>query len=75
MKQGEKSQVKARAAADPAGSRLAVVTRQIDKLTFDPTNPRVHTPRQVGQIARSIEAFGFNIPVLSDRLWQAARSD
>src|ERR1700722_1523725 len=31
-----------------------------------PKNPRVHTDKQVGQIAQSIEAFGFNVPVLVD---------
>jgi hypothetical protein len=28
--------------------------------------PRLHSPRQIRQIARSIEAFGFNVPVLVD---------
>jgi DNA modification methylase len=31
-----------------------------------PQNPRVHTDKQIGQIAQSIEAFGFNVPVLVD---------
>jgi ParB-like chromosome segregation protein Spo0J len=31
-----------------------------------PQNPRVHTDKQVGQIAQSIEAFGFNVPILVD---------
>jgi DNA modification methylase len=31
-----------------------------------PKNPRVHTDKQVGQIAQSIEAFGFNVPILVD---------
>jgi len=29
-------------------------------------NARIHSPKQVRQIARSIEAFGFNVPVLVD---------
>jgi ParB-like chromosome segregation protein Spo0J len=29
-------------------------------------NPRFHSPRQVRQIARSIEKFEFNVPVLID---------
>jgi DNA modification methylase len=31
-----------------------------------PQNPRVHKDKQVGQIAQSIEAFGFNVPILVD---------
>jgi DNA modification methylase len=31
-----------------------------------PKNPRVHTDKQVGQTAQSIEAFGFNVPILVD---------
>jgi ParB-like chromosome segregation protein Spo0J len=31
-----------------------------------PKNPRVHTDKQVGQIAQSIETFGFNVPILVD---------
>src|SRR6185312_13630704 len=29
-------------------------------------NPRIHTPRQVRQIAKSISAFGFNVRILVD---------
>lgn len=53
-------------AADRAGSRIAVVYRAISELKLDPRNPRTHSPRQLRQIARSIEAFGFNVPVLVD---------
>ena len=31
-----------------------------------PQNPRVHSDKQVHQIAQSIEAFGFNVPILVD---------
>jgi DNA modification methylase len=31
-----------------------------------PRNPRVHKDKQVGQIAQSIKAFGFNVPILVD---------
>jgi DNA modification methylase len=31
-----------------------------------PQNPRVHTYKQVHQIAHSIRAFGFNVPILVD---------
>jgi hypothetical protein len=52
--------------ADPPG-RLGVAYRPLADLVLDPRNPRAHSPRQVRQIARSIEAFGFNVPVLVDR--------
>jgi len=52
---------------DKAGRDLAVTYRQIAELKLDPNNPRIHTPRQVKQIGRSIAAFGFVTPVLVDR--------
>jgi DNA modification methylase len=39
---------------------------RISELKLNPQNPRIHSPRQIRQIARSIEAFGFNVPVLVD---------
>jgi DNA modification methylase len=36
-------------------------------LRLNPRNARVHPPQQIDQIARSIERFGFNNPVLVDR--------
>ena len=51
---------------DKAGGRLMVVYRSISELKLDPRNPREHSPRQIRQIARSIEAFGFVVPVLVD---------
>ena len=38
----------------------------IESLAPDPKNARVHGRRQVRQIAESIQAFGFNVPVLID---------
>src|SRR5260370_20859542 len=55
-----------RVSIDKAGGRVAVIYRPIVELNLDPNNPRLHTPRQVRQIARSVEAFGFNVPVLVD---------
>jgi len=49
---------------DKARGAIAVCYRPIDQLKLDPRNPRLHSRRQVRQIARSIEAFGFNVPVL-----------
>jgi DNA modification methylase len=39
----------------------------IDRLKPHPTNPRRHTGKQIKAIARSIDAFGFNAPVLVDK--------
>ena len=47
--------------------RIKVVYHQLDKLRSDPQNPRLHSPRQIRQIAQSIEAFGFIVPILVDR--------
>jgi hypothetical protein len=41
--------------------RIALAYRPIAALKLDPRNPRAHSPRQVRQIARSIESFGFNV--------------
>jgi DNA modification methylase len=38
----------------------------IDELRLDPRNPRRHSDLQIGQIAQSIQAFGFNVPILVD---------
>src|SRR5438874_10377918 len=46
--------------------KLAVIYRSISELKPDPANPRQHSKKQIRQIANSIEAFGFNVPVLVD---------
>lgn len=38
----------------------------VSKLRAHPQNSRLHTEEQIGQIARSIETFGFTIPILID---------
>ncbi len=48
----------------PALRQLQVTRRSIAQLKLDPKNPRSHSRKQILQIARSIEAFGFNVPVL-----------
>src|ERR1700719_467678 len=48
-------------------SRMSVAYRRIEELKPDPANPRRHTRKQVRQIAESIKAFGFNVPILIDR--------
>ncbi len=45
---------------------LSIVYREIGALKGDDKNPRLHSKRQIQQIARSIEAFGFNSPFLVD---------
>jgi DNA modification methylase len=48
-------------------SMLSVVYVSTQQLKLNPTNARMHTDKQIRQIALSIEAFGFNVPVLVDR--------
>ena len=50
-----------------AACRLGVEYRPIAELKLDERSPRQHPPKQVRQIANSIEAFGFNVPVLVGR--------
>lgn len=61
-----KSHKPTRGGDQPWEYRLGVVYRPIDELTLDPKNPRLHSKQQIRQIARSIAAFGFNVPVLLD---------
>ena len=46
--------------------RLIINYLALSALVLDPRNPRRHSPRQIRQIARSIEAFGFVVPILVD---------
>ena len=59
---------------DKAGRRLIVTYRPIAELKLDSKNPHVHAPRQVKQIARSIETFGFVQPA-PPRLSHGVRRD
>ncbi len=45
---------------------LRIKQRKIDELKPYEKNARVHTEEQVRQIARSIEVFGMNVPILID---------
>jgi hypothetical protein len=45
---------------------LEVIYLRTKSLKPDPRNPRVHSDKQVRQIAQSIESFGFNVPILID---------
>src|SRR2546429_9523695 len=40
---------------------------RLGQLKPDPLNPRKHSRAQIRAIARSIDAFGFNAPILIDR--------
>ena len=45
---------------------MSIEYRPIEHLKPDPANPRLHSKKQIRQIAKSIETFGFNVPVLVD---------
>lgn len=45
---------------------LEVTYLSTTSLRPPPQNPRVHSDKQVQQIAQSIETFGFNVPILVD---------
>lgn len=47
-------------------STLNVVNRPVTALKPNTRNARTHTAKQIGQIAISIERFGFNNPILID---------
>jgi DNA modification methylase len=48
-------------------SPLSIEYVSIERLKPDPKNARLHTAKQIRQIAQSIESFGFNVPLLIDR--------
>lgn len=50
---------------EPKSLRIEYVP--INELKLDPRNPRIHSDRQIGQLAKSIKSFGFNVPALVDR--------
>lgn len=45
---------------------LRIIERDVSSLRPSPANARTHSKKQIGQIADSIRAFGFNNPVLID---------
>jgi DNA modification methylase len=50
----------------PSSTQLEVTYLRTSSLKSDVKNPRVHSDKQVRQIAQSIESFGFNVPLLID---------
>jgi ParB-like chromosome segregation protein Spo0J len=53
--------------ATDVATRRQILLVAIGDLIPDPHNPRKHSRAQVRAIARSIEAFGFNAPILVDK--------
>lgn len=53
-------------AAAHSDPEVCVAKVAISELKLDPMNPRVHSDRQLKQLAKSIQAFGFVSPVLID---------
>jgi ParB-like nuclease family protein len=49
-----------------AARTLSIENVPLGILKLDRCNPRQHSRQQIAQIARSIEAFGFNVPILVD---------
>ena len=49
-----------------AASRLTLTYASTGSLVEDSRNVRAHKPPQIAAIARSINAFGFNVPILID---------
>ena len=45
---------------------LSVTTMSVDALKANPHNARTHSPKQIRQIANSLEQFGFINPILLD---------
>jgi ParB-like chromosome segregation protein Spo0J len=46
--------------------QLSIAYRSIAELKAHPGNPRTHSKKQIRQIARSVEQFGFTNPILLD---------
>lgn len=53
-----------------ASRPLQVEYRRVEELTANPDNPRQHSEKQIRQIAKSIETFGFLVPILVDERTQ-----
>ncbi len=60
------AQVSSASPTQAIANRLSLEYLALASLTLDPQNARLHKPAQIRQIARSIEAFAFNVPVLID---------
>jgi hypothetical protein len=47
-------------------TKLLITYVLLSTLLVDPKNPRVHSPRQIRQISKSLQTFGFIVPILVD---------
>jgi DNA modification methylase len=56
-----------RSVSDVKSDKLEIQYAALDSLKPDPTNPRLHSKKQIKQIARSIQTFSFLVPILVDR--------
>src|ERR1700683_3839247 len=45
---------------------LSIECVPISSVRLNPQNPRLHSRKQLRQLANSIRSFGFNVPVLVD---------
>jgi DNA modification methylase len=52
--------------AERSDPEVCITRVAISELKLDPMNPRVHSDRQLKQLAKTIRAFGFVSPVLID---------
>ena len=52
--------------SDGRKQRLDIVYRPIDDIKSDPANPRLHSKSQIRKLAKSIDTFGFNVPIPID---------
>jgi DNA modification methylase len=52
---------------NPSAPRLTMSHRSVSSLQPDPENARLHSEKQIAQIAESIAAFGYNVPILIDK--------
>jgi len=62
-----KSSISSGRAGGRRSEPLKLTYRRIEDLKPDARNPRVHSHKQIRQIAASIAAFDFNVPILIDR--------
>ena len=54
-------------ATNPSAPRFTISHRSVSSLQPDPGNARLHSEKQIAQIAKSIAAFGYNVPILIDK--------
>lgn len=62
----KESQKETQADGSALNGAITMQYRLMSELKLDPRNPRIHSKRQIRQIARSIKTFGFIVPILID---------